>query len=90
MSNPRDENRIAKIRMDRLEIEHLLGLPEGMQVEAVYATNDPAGFNIVVSGTHLEAQPYDTESPFLGGVFTRRTVRHQGRVWSCWDWNLDR
>lgn len=84
---PRDENRIAKIRMDALEIEHLLGLPPGFKLEGVYTTQDPMGFNIVVSGPTLEQQPYDTEAPFLGGTFTRRTVRHQGRVWSCWDWN---
>lgn len=88
MTTPRDENRIAKIRIDRLELEHLLGLPEGMRVEAVVGTQDPVGFNIIVSGSHLEAQPDGVEAPFLPGTFERRALRHGGRVWSAWDWHL--
>jgi hypothetical protein len=86
-TTPRDENRIAKIRMDQMEIEHLLGLPPGFHIEKIYPTFDPQGINVIVSGPTLEQQPYDTEAPFLRGVFTRRTARYQGRVWSCWDWD---
>jgi hypothetical protein len=87
MGTARDENRIAKIRMNTMDLHHLLGMPESMQIEMVIATQDPPGINLVVSGVQLEAQPYDTEAPFLPGHFRGETIRVDDKIYRYWNWD---
>lgn len=87
MGRARDENRIGKIRLNTLDLHHLLGMPEGMQIEQIHATSDPAGINILVSGSHLEQQPYDVEAPLLPGWYERRSIRINDRIYQTWEWH---
>jgi hypothetical protein len=87
MGTARDENRLGKIRLNSQDLHHFLGLPEGMQIEMVYATSDPAGINILVSGSHLPSVPYDCEAPMLRGFFEGRSIRVHDRMYRSFDWN---
>jgi hypothetical protein len=81
-----DERRTALIHLGGPTLARLLDLPEGLQVIAIQAQFDPAGFVLKVEGDSLQPVPSGAESPVIGGYFGRTQVVVDDAVYSRFTW----
>lgn len=56
--------RRAAVHVDARELARFLELPEGVEVLAVIAQNDPVGFKVIVTGDVVPVAVPDAEAPY--------------------------
>jgi hypothetical protein len=89
MRDMRDENRRAKVFLNRTDMHHLLALPDDLRVVSVHGSYDPPGVYFIVEGPALAPQPMDCEVPNLGGLARARRLMLDGQVFIRWQWQPD-
>lgn len=62
--------RVAKIRLNPMEIARMLELPDGFEVIAVQGRWDPVSIEVIVKADSLPESPIDAEAPFAQGWVT--------------------